>query len=127
MGDGDGIVRMDVAEFREAGFLQEANRLFFHPHGLALEVVVEDDGSERLGGIWDYRDDPEGVVFGPGVIDAGKVERVREQRERHCGVRARMFHKPGVTIVVGDDTGIQRADPWETGPAGLAAVEDSGS
>lgn len=36
--------RIDPGEFREIGFLQEANRLFFHPHGLALEMgVVRDD------------------------------------------------------------------------------------
>lgn len=35
---------MDAAEFRRLGFLQEANRLFFHPHGLALSVrIIETD------------------------------------------------------------------------------------
>lgn len=29
---------MEISEFRETGFLQEANRQFFHPHGLALSV-----------------------------------------------------------------------------------------
>lgn len=57
------IKYMDIKEFRESGFLQEANRLFFHPHGLALEIVVEEDGTEHLGGIWDYRDDPEGIWY----------------------------------------------------------------
>jgi hypothetical protein len=54
---------LSVKEFRELGFLQEVNRQFFHPVGLALEVVIDDNGSERLGRIWDYRDDPEGVWF----------------------------------------------------------------
>jgi hypothetical protein len=54
---------IDIKEFREKGFLQEANRLFFHPFGLALEIIQDDDGVERLGGIWDYRDDPEGMIF----------------------------------------------------------------
>lgn len=58
------VRRMSIREFREKGFLQEVNRRFFHPLGLALEVVIEDDGSERLGAIWDYRDDPEGMLFG---------------------------------------------------------------
>ena len=30
------IKHMDIKEFREQGFLQEANRLYFHPLGLAL-------------------------------------------------------------------------------------------
>lgn len=58
------IVRIDIATFRRLGYLQELNRRFLHPLGLALEVVVEDDGTERLGGIWDYRTDPEGMRFG---------------------------------------------------------------
>ena len=55
--------RIDIAEFRRLGYLQELNRLFLHPLGLALEVVQEEDGTERLGGIWDSRDDPEGIVY----------------------------------------------------------------
>lgn len=30
---------MDLKEFREAGFLQEANRVFFHPLGVTLQMV----------------------------------------------------------------------------------------
>ena len=63
----DPIKRMDIREFRELGYLQEANRRFFHPLGLALEVVTSDpedgDQSWRLGGIWEYREDPEGITF----------------------------------------------------------------
>jgi hypothetical protein len=55
--------RIDIKEFREFGFLHEINRLFLHPLGMALEVEIWDDGTEKLGGIWDYRDDPEGIIF----------------------------------------------------------------
>jgi len=56
--------RMDIKEFREKGYLQEANRLFFHPLGLALEGIIdEENGEMKLGGIWDSRDDPEGILF----------------------------------------------------------------
>jgi len=58
------IKNMDIKEFLEFGFLQEANRLFFHPLGLALEVAINDDGSYELGRILDYRDEPEGIAFG---------------------------------------------------------------
>jgi hypothetical protein len=34
------IKRISGKEFRDVGFLQEANRQFFHPHGLALEVTT---------------------------------------------------------------------------------------
>lgn len=57
------IKRMDIKEFRETGLLAELNRAFLHPLGLALEVVIDDDGTEKLGGIWDCRDDSEGVLY----------------------------------------------------------------
>lgn len=57
------VKKMDIKEFRDKGFLQEANRLFFHPLGLALEVKNVNTDKECLGGIWDYRDDPEGMLF----------------------------------------------------------------
>jgi hypothetical protein len=56
--------KLDIKEFRELGLLQEVNRLFFHPRGLALAINVEDNGDESLGYIIDSRDDPEGFLFG---------------------------------------------------------------
>lgn len=108
---------MDPAEFREEGYLQEVNRRFFHPLGLAIEMVMNKPGEpeepyaivtvrdldhlrsllpdvpedpdkrtdedklvhkmyERIdkaieqsnraifSGVWDSRDDPEGINFG---------------------------------------------------------------
>lgn len=67
----DEVRRMDIAEFRELGYLQEINRRFLHPLGLALEVVRDDvTGEERLGGVWDERADPEGISYG-GEYEAG--------------------------------------------------------
>jgi hypothetical protein len=58
------IKRIDIKEFREKGYLFELNRRFLHPLGMALEVIISDEtGKESLGGIWDYRDDPEGIIF----------------------------------------------------------------
>lgn len=60
----DEIKRMDIKEFRERGYLQELNRLFLHRLGLALEVIIDDEtGEEKLGGIWDYREDLEGNIY----------------------------------------------------------------
>lgn len=67
---GGGIRRIDIREFQERGFLHETNRLALHPVSLALEVWRDDDGEMWLGGIWDYRDDPEGIAMGK-VDDAG--------------------------------------------------------
>ena len=57
------IKRIDIKEFRESGYLQELNRRFLHPLGLALEIVQEDDGTEKLGSIWDYREEDEGIYY----------------------------------------------------------------
>ena len=62
--DSKKIKRMTPKEFRELGLLQEVNRQFLHPIGLALETVIEDDESEHFGSVWNYLDDPEGMAFG---------------------------------------------------------------
>ena len=55
---------MDIKEFADLGILHEINRLMLHPVGLALEIQVNDEtGEHRLSGVWDVRDDPEGIVF----------------------------------------------------------------
>ncbi|MHA2063306.1 MAG: hypothetical protein ACXABY_02875 [Candidatus Thorarchaeota archaeon] len=57
------IKRIDIKAFVEEGYLQELNRQFLHPLGLALEVVIEKDGTYHLGGVWDCRDDREGILY----------------------------------------------------------------
>ena len=47
----EGIKYLDLIEFRDFGFLQEVNRQFFHPLGLALEIRYLDNGEVVLGGI----------------------------------------------------------------------------
>lgn len=71
---GDKIKKMDIKEFREMGLLAELNRSFLHPIGLALEVVIDDKtGAESLGGIWDYRNDPEGMLYSKEYFPAEKI------------------------------------------------------
>lgn len=58
------VKRINIKEFREKGYLQELNRQFLHPLGLALEAIInKETGEEFLGGIWDYRNDSEGMAF----------------------------------------------------------------
>jgi hypothetical protein len=83
---------MDLREFVDLGYLQEVNRQFLHPLGLALEVIVEPDdgGPARLGGIWDYRDDPEGMNFAEPDINKGLTvidtqRRRKDAREEGVG------------------------------------------
>jgi len=72
------IKRMDIKEFREMGLLAEVNRAFFHPLGLALEVAVDDDGTEKLNGIWDYRDDPKGILYAKEHFPTEKIKKAQE-------------------------------------------------
>ena len=55
--------KLDVKKFRELGYLQELNRNFLHPLGLALEVSIDENGFEYISGIQDHRSDDEGLIF----------------------------------------------------------------
>lgn len=112
------ITRIDPDEFQQLGFLQEANRLFFHPLGLALEVVREDDGSVRFGGVWDYRDDPEGMFFATIDEDEArtKAEHVAEEAIRH---RAGRFE------ALGDEADVE-CFPFVVQPIGVNMPREVG-
>lgn len=59
---------------RSEGYLQEVNRVFFHPLGLALAV------SGGVIGVLDFRDDLEGMIFDPGDDLREKADLVEAQR-----------------------------------------------
>jgi hypothetical protein len=89
--------QMHITEFREKGYLQEANRLFFHPLGMSLGTLGP-SGQEALG-LWDFREDPEGVFFTDlSTTDAvAKAEYVQEQTQDKGEVRVikhGWFHQP---------------------------------
>lgn len=81
---------MDIKEFVELGFLQEVNRVVLHPCGLALEVARHNDGTYSLSGVWDYRDDPEGIVFTDGP-DYEKFANVEDEFWGHSQARHKEF------------------------------------
>lgn len=86
----DEVKRIDIKEFKEKGYLQEVNRQFLHPLGLALEVIIdEESGDCSLGGVWDYRNDPEGIVFGElsSKGNAEKAKAISEERKRKAKSR----------------------------------------
>ena len=90
------VKRIDIKEFRAKGFLREVNRQFFHPLGLALEAIInEETGEESLGGVWDYRDDPEGMFYLDEVLKApGAVENAADIEElRESKVKIRINHE----------------------------------
>lgn len=65
---------MSLEEFKDSGYLQEVNRRFLHPLGLALELgAATPDGVLYINGIWDCRDDPEGIRFAPPPPSVDKV------------------------------------------------------
>lgn len=68
---------MDLNSFRNDGFLQEANRLFFHPLGLALEVDIDNDGNvTAISGVVDSRDDVAGMCYDDSLLatDAARAK-----------------------------------------------------
>lgn len=56
-------------ELLDFGYVQEANRQFFHPLGLAMGVSPSTD--EIF--VYDYRDDPEGIIFGENTMSRDKT------------------------------------------------------
>jgi len=75
---GNNIKKIDIKEFREKGYLQEVNRMFLHPLGLALSVSVDDNANEKLDGIWDYRDDEEGIIYDIANSDTDRQNRFKK-------------------------------------------------
>ena len=76
---------VDPNELVEFGFLQEVNRQFFHPLGMALSILREDDGTAEIVGVQDERDDPEGMCFNG--LDPAKAERVEALLESKKAAR----------------------------------------
>jgi len=62
----------DAAAFlRDAGLVFEINRKILHPLGLALEIQINDDGTEKFGALWDCRTDPEGILYNDACFKSG--------------------------------------------------------
>lgn len=74
---------MTLQEFYDEGYLQELNRGFLHPLGLAMSVIVEEVNGRKVvkefGGIVDKRDAPHEIFFAEGEIDKDAIENVNEQ------------------------------------------------
>ena len=86
------IKHIPIKEFREKGFLQEVNRQFFHPIGMALEVYRDEVENEILSGIQDYRDDPEGVYFAnTNLPEKSKALETLRLQEEKAHVRVKRF------------------------------------
>lgn len=79
---------IDLNEFRDFGYLAEANRQFFHPLGLALFVQFDDDDEPVALGVFDDRADLEGWYMVEVDDDLrAKAARVAAERDRRDPVR----------------------------------------
>ena len=76
------IERVSVKDFRKKGYLQELNRTFLHPLGMALEIIIDSEtGEEKIGGILDYRNDDEGVIFDLKNSNQDRIDRFVKNRD----------------------------------------------
>jgi hypothetical protein len=79
---------INLKEFRDFGYLQEVNRRFFHPLGLALimDCDGEDENQAHLA-IQDFRHLNEGQRFPEALISIQKAERIQDELEMREGYR----------------------------------------
>lgn len=75
-------------ELRDTGILQEVNRVFFHPLGLALTIHLDDIGGDCVVGVQDAREDPEGFNFSDDdPPEQAKMESVQKLLESKIDAR----------------------------------------
>ena len=71
--------------YKEAALHLVETDFYSEPHRLLWRAMtaLDEDGKETLGGIWDYRDDPEGMSYG--LADEENEERLEAFRakQRH--------------------------------------------
>ncbi len=89
-----------IKDFVELGFLQELNRQFLHPAGMALSVQVDDEGTYTFGRVWDCRDDPEGLIYVKGVLDKSKEVEYKKLHDSKFMTRQSKF---GWSVQPSDD------------------------
>lgn len=59
---------------RDNGLLFEINRMILHPLGLALEIQENEPGEFSFTNrLWDYRDDPEGILYANQTFNEGEA------------------------------------------------------
>ncbi|MCK9574844.1 MAG: hypothetical protein WC979_02685 [Candidatus Pacearchaeota archaeon] len=66
---------MSGEEFRDKGYLQEANRQFFHRLGLALSMIIDAEGNVVSFQIVDKREDKEGIYFDLKTAEPARIKK----------------------------------------------------
>jgi hypothetical protein len=99
--------QLDPKEFQRLGFLQEVNRLWLHPIGLALGVQTDELTGISSLFVWDCRDDPEGIYFSDTLIDTdearAKAKHVEDAWLAKRDARVTMFNGTHIQRVPGHD------------------------
>ena len=75
-GQARSVKTMNLQEFIDTGYVQEANRYFFHPMGLSLEPEYF-NGVPVSFIVWDFRDDKEGMLYGKKEDNSLRLERTK--------------------------------------------------
>lgn len=86
----------------ESGLLFEINRRVLHPLGLALQINIDDAGNYFFGGIRDYRDDPEGVMYDETTFQAG-LEKLNKFMEKFGDSKLKERYERFGFIVQGEE------------------------
>lgn len=83
----------------DSGLLFELNRLVLHPLGLALVLAVDEKtGVHTLHGIWDSRDDPEGICFEQDAYTDGAEKFAAYKRDHFVPRLPRRFKALGYLV-----------------------------
>jgi len=98
----------DLNEFKDKGYLQEANRRFFHPLGLALSVRLDEkDDKVKEIFVMEVLDDPEGFCFGyknrttkQNLVSMNKKKFIDEEMFKRKDARIKMFGSMIEEIVI---------------------------
>lgn len=94
----EGINTMSLNDFVKLGYLQEVNRQFFHPMGMALSVIGDEKGQfQGFGPIWDYRHDLEGIRFGD-KIDQDVLQKAQHVKFHKKKMAKERFQRLGYVI-----------------------------
>ena len=76
----DHIIPEAARFLHERGLLFELNRVVLHPLSLALSATTDDAGTVTgFGPLFDYRSDPDGMLFSDRQIESG-MERLAKAR-----------------------------------------------
>lgn len=92
------LKRLDIKFLRDSGLLFEINRRVLHPLGLALEVFIEDDGTEVIKSLWDCRHDPEGILYAEDLLPLGAGKITRYMSEQGIEALNKRFNTLGYVI-----------------------------